>query len=295
MIRTLVWQLSAYSAALTVLAAATPAVNNELPLAAALGATASSPEVEPLAGAVERVLRAELDRLNVVNTAGTPALSLAELQLAVGCVGETPACLSAIAKQLEVELLLLTRLDRSGVETVLTVTLYDQRKPEAVKSGVRRGSGEKSDAVLLESIDGLLRELFGLPPPPPKPVAEVREKKVSVPALVVGGIGGVALVTGGIFGGLFLSAESDANRAPLGNRAEVDRVIEIRDTADGRGTTAVTCFAIGGAALVAAAVLYFFPGGGSGGEQRAEDPTLALGPFFTGPISSHGGDHGGSR
>jgi hypothetical protein len=282
MIRSLVWQFFA-SAALTLCTAAGPAVTTDLPRAAALGATASTPEVEPLAGAVERVLRAELDRLNVVNTAGTPALELAELQLAVGCVGETPSCLTSIAKQLEVELLLLTRLDRSGDETVMTVSMFDLRKPETVKSGVRRASGGRVDSMLLEQVDGLLRELFGLPPPPPKKVAEVEDDRpVPLPVIVVGGIGGVALLTGGVFGGMFLSAESNYASKSINTRADVDAAHQLREDANTRGTTAVTCFAIGGAALVAAAVLYFFP---SKREEQTEDPTLAAGPFFTGPLA----------
>lgn len=273
---------SALAAVLTALAA--PASAEELPRAAALPATASVRDVEPLAGAIDRVLRADLDRLQVVNTAGTPALALAELQLAVGCVGETPACLAAVAQQLEVDILILTSLDRAGDETVLTVSIFDKRKDQNIRRGVRRASGGKTESELLASIDGLLRELFGLPPAPVKPIAEIapKEKTLPMPALIVGGAGGVALIAGGIFGAMSNGTESDFVNAPKNTRADVDAAIAIRDRAESQATTGNVLIGVGVAAIVAGAVLYFFPSAEKAHEE--EIPTLAAGPFFNGPI-----------
>jgi hypothetical protein len=264
---------------------ALPALAAPLPRAAALPATAAGPELEPLAGALDRVLRAELDQLKVVDTAGTPALALGELQLAVGCVGETPACLAAVAKQLEVEILVLTNLDRAGDQTVLTIAVFDLKK-STIKRGVRRGSGAKAEADLLGGVDPLLRELFGLPAALPRPVAKIDPnagKELPLPALVVGGIGGVALLTGGIFGAMSSSTENAYAEAPVNSKAEIDAAIELRDRASSQATTANVLFALGGAAIVTGAILLFFPQKKSSAE---EDPTLASRSFFNDPFGS---------
>lgn len=281
---------SAFAAALTALSGA-PQPAEELPRAAALAATASSTEVERLAGAVDRVLRANLDKLHVVNTAGTPALALAELQLAVGCVGETPSCLTSVAKQLEVDILVLTALDRAGTETVLTVTKFDSRKEGSLKRTVRRASGEKTDSELLAATDNMLRELFGLPAMPDKPVVIIEPEPVErrvlpLPALIVGGVGAVAVVTGIVFAGLGTATENDYAAAPYSNTFEVDQALRLEDRANAQYTTSAVFLAIGGAALATGAILLFFPSNKRGAESSYEPPLAFTPSFLDGPFGS---------
>lgn len=281
---------SAFAAALTATMGA-PAPAGELPRAAALPATASSREVEPLAGALDRVLRADLDKLHVVNTAGTPALALSELQLAVGCVGETPACLTAVAKQLEVEILLLTALDRAGTETVLTVTKFDARKEGSLKRTVRRSSGEKADSELLAAADNMLRELFGLPAMPDKPVIDlepepVERRPLPLPALIVGGVGAVAVVTGIVFAGLGTATENDYAAAPYSNELEVEQALKLEDRANAHYTKSAVFLAIGSAALVTGAVLLFFPSSKRSSAESHEPPLAFTPSFIEGPFGS---------
>src|SRR5687768_9130656 len=87
------------------------AAAQELPTAAVLEAQASSSVEEGTSGAVDRMVRARLDRLNVVRTTSGVSLDLSEVQLALGCAGETAECLAPVADELDARLLLIPHLD----------------------------------------------------------------------------------------------------------------------------------------------------------------------------------------
>ncbi len=121
-------------------------------------------------GAVDRMIRARLDGLDVVRTASGVALDLSEVQLALGCVGETPECLGPVANELNVQVLLIPHLDEADGELILTIARFD-REAGTIERVVRQASGEQARTQLLDAIEGQLRELFGLPPPvEPPPV-----------------------------------------------------------------------------------------------------------------------------
>jgi hypothetical protein len=119
---------------------------------------------EGTGGAVDRMVRARLDGLNVVRTSSGVALDLSEVQLALGCVGETVECLGPVADELSVRLLLIPHLDRTDEELMLTIALFN-RQDGTLHRAIRRASGPNARTDLLDAVEGLLRELFGLPPP----------------------------------------------------------------------------------------------------------------------------------
>lgn len=246
----------------------------DTPLTAVLSASISDDSLRSTGGAIERVIRARIEPLGVVRVAGTPALGLNDLQLAVGCMGETNECLTAVAGQLEVDALLLPAVDRAGSETVVSVTFFDRRNGQS-RRAVRRAEQE---ADLLESVEGLLRELFGLPPAPvepdpgtgpgPRPVRGGGGGGISLPGLIVAGVGVLAVGGGVVFGLMAQSSEDEYATAPTMTPAEIDAAIEIRDRAETQALLANIFFAAGGALVLGGAALILL-----GGDDEAESGT----------------------
>lgn len=258
-----------------------------------------------LSGAVERVLRAELDDLEVVDVAGTPALDLEDLQLAVGCVGETADCLTAVTEQLEVEALVLSTVDRAGDAKVLTVTFFDARRGER-DSVVRRVEGRGADNRLLEGIDAQLRELFGLPAPaepegaapldPPGAEADEVDGE-GLPALpfVLAGVGVAALAAGGTLGVLGNANGDDYAALEVRNSVDAEEASDLYTKADRQAKAAYGLFAAGGALVVSGVVLFFVMRGPDDEEEPPSDVTVvpSLGP--TGGGLSVAGRFGGEN
>lgn len=198
-------------------AAASFAAAQDRPSAAVLETEASGFDAETT-GAVDRMIRARLDGLEVVRTSSGVALDLSEVQLALGCVGETPDCLAPVASELSVQLLLIPHLDETGGQLQLTIALYDDRD-RTIRRVLRQASGERARTDLLDAVDGQLRELFGLPPavePPPGGgggggggSGAPTGPSLSAGPFVVMGIGVAALAVGIGLGVAALDAESE--------------------------------------------------------------------------------------
>lgn len=250
------------------------------PRAAILSPTVSTGAPPGLGGEVERALRADLDALEIVDTIGTPRLSAAELQIAVGCVGETAACLRAVAQELEVEVLVSSRIDRAGDELVLGAAMFDARAQGEPRREVRRARGPRAEAELLDSIDGLVRELFGLPAasvargPQAAPaggaeaitspaVAPAHGRGPSWVAISAGGLAVALLGAGGIVGLVANGSRNEYARAPAIDRSAVDRAIGIFDRAEGQATAANVLFLAGAVGAAAAVILFIAQGSGS--------------------------------
>ncbi|RZO65129.1 MAG: hypothetical protein EVA89_02725, partial [Sandaracinaceae bacterium] len=82
----------------------------DMPAAAVLETQVAGGVDAGTGGAVDRLIRAELDGLGTVRTSSGVALDLGEVQLALGCVGETPECLGPVAAELSVALLVIPHL-----------------------------------------------------------------------------------------------------------------------------------------------------------------------------------------
>lgn len=260
----------------------------EAPTAAQLQVRVSDPGLASYGGAVERVLRSKLDELGPVRMSGTPALALDDLQLMVGCLGETTECLNAIAEQLSVEVMIMASVDLVDDERVLTVTRFDRRDASS-RAATRRVTAREREH-LVASLDGIVRELFDLPPAPevapdldlvasPSRAAPPREGTL-LPGLLVAGVG-VAALGAGLGVGLAANAAGDEYRdAPTRSEAEVDAALALRTRASRRATTANALFVTGGVLTAAGVVLAIVLGRDPSDDRVRVD--AAFGPGFAG-------------
>lgn len=249
---------------------------------ASLLATAASPGVgEGLSGAVDRLLRSRIDRLGVLNVQGSVALDIAEVQLALGCVGETAECLSPVAEQVGVEVLILPNLDRAAEEVVLSIGRFDARDGQ-LRRVVRRVRGEQAETELLDSIEGALRELFDLPMPEedsialdeiePPPVTPPPGPDLTLPAVTLGA--GAAVLGAAIVTGVLFQAEADAYALPPETEADVAERQEHRRSADDLAL-ATNVLAIAGGVIAGAGAVWLLVellGGSAGAEQARVTP-----------------------
>lgn len=239
--------------------------------------TLGQPDLAGLAGAVERVLRQQIDAVPEVDSAATPSLDLEGLQLAVGCVADNDDCLRAVAAQLKVEVVVAPQLDRAGDDLVLSVLQFRGDRTPARRQVVRRAHGSSSESQLLTEIPGIVDELYdrAAPPtyhPPPAMVEAPAPPVVAPwwPWAVLGG-GGALVVTGLVVGAIASGTESDYAAAPTDTEAQVDQALELRERAEGQATGA-NVLLVAGLALAAAggaAIYWTWP--------VEVTPTVALG------------------
>lgn len=237
---------------LLIFAAPAAAQEAELPAAAVLETHASASVPEGTSGAVDRMIRARLDGLSIVRTSSGVALDLSEVQLALGCVGETAECLTPVANELSVRLLLIPSLDSTDGELMLTITVFD-RENATLRRALRQASGENARTQLLDAIDGQLRELFGLPPPP-EVETPVPSNDPSPFPFVVMGVGVATIGIGGAMAALFVDAQSRYEMQMPRTRAEVDEANAIYAEAEAYAIAADVLFAAGGAIAIAGLV-----------------------------------------
>ncbi len=272
---------------LATLVASRVAAQEELPSAAVLETQAGSGVPEGTGGALDRMVRARLDQLDVVRTSSGVSLDLSEVQLALGCVGETVECLGPVAQELDVRLLLIPHLDQTDGELMLTIALFD-RQEGTVERALRRASGENARTDLLDSVEGLLRELFGLPPPAEgAPRDGERGGRggsrtgaggggLSPWSFVVMGVGVAALGTGIGFGVAF--QEQDERWQDLmtpASEEEADVALKVAARADRYAIAANVLFAAGGV-LIGAGLIWMIVELTSGGGGSSETALLPL-------------------
>ncbi len=218
--------------------------------------TLGQPDLAGLAGAVERVLRQQIDAVPEVDSAATPSLDLEGLQLAVGCVADNDDCLRAVAAQLKVQVVVAAQLDRAGDNLVLSVLQFRGDRSPARRQVVRRTEGRSNESQLLTEIPGIVDELYDRAAPPtyqPRVGVEGPAPPVAAPwwPWAVLGSGGALVVSGLVLGAIASGTESDYAAAPTETEVQVDRALELRDRADGQATGANVLLVAG--LLVAAA------------------------------------------
>jgi hypothetical protein len=267
----------------------------DTPLHLALFKTASDqPELKQLAAAVDPLLHSELGQLAGVEVVALPALDLPGLQLAVDCVGETPACLSSAATQAQAEGLVAPALTKTDSAVVLSLLLYDPRKTAPIQAVTRRFSGSRTDQQVLDVVPALVRELFDVAPAAPPPSAAepgpsplpsepppVAADKPSLILPIVLGASGAVLIGAGVGLGLAAKSTEDAYAA-----RHVTNVAQAK-SADDKFSSASTCaalsnvgFALGGAALIAGVIVFVVKRHGGDDEpppERAHGPRLEAG------------------
>ncbi|MGE0791226.1 MAG: hypothetical protein AB7S26_36470 [Sandaracinaceae bacterium] len=264
-----------------------------------------------IAASMQRILRTRIEALGVAQLDATPALGLSDLGLAVGCVGRSAQCFDGIAAQLQVEVLVWLELERSGQVVALALRSYT-RGEEDIREASRRFEGADADAEALDEIDGLVRQLFGLPPPSPDEVAEGDEAHDAPPArpaprtaerddgLAIGlpvgllGAGVLTLGAGFIVGAVSQSSNDEYARVTVTSPADVDRALSIHDRAATEATVANVLF-VGSGVLLAAGITALIIGLAMDGGE--EEPAVALAPVL-GPTTlglSAFGRFGGAR
>ncbi len=241
------------------------------------------------AGAYDRLLRERMQSLEAARIEAGVELDLEQVQLALGCMGETAQCLGAVASELHVDLVISPSLAEVDGEWMAAATLFDARTNE-VRRAVRRGP---SAASLLGSAESLLRELFGLPPAatgshdagegtgsaaPPAP-------GVSPAPIVLIAVGGAALIAGAISAGLGAAdAGAYTSAAPM-TSAEVDRAEATLSRAQTEYLVGDILLA-GGAALAIGGVVWLLAAGREDGSSLALVPSV--GPTTAGLAVSGG-------
>lgn len=270
---------------LTALFASAPSIlfAQDLPAAAVLETEASGVAAET-AGAVDRMIRARLDGLGVVRTSSGVALDLAEVQLALGCVGETPECLAPVANELSVQLLLIPHLDEADGRLILTIARFD-RERGTIDRVVRQTSGERARTELLDAIEGQLRELFGLPPPTEAPPDDTPRPRPPPPSsgpsagpFVVMGVGVAALAVGIGLGVAALGAQDEYAALPEPqSRAEAADAAAVYSRWESLAIGADVLFVVGGVAAAGGLAWLLAEVLGSSGGETAVAPLLGPG------------------
>lgn len=263
-----------------------------LPTAAQVQLRVGDPSLQSLGAALQRLVRSELEGLGTVRMSGTPALPLEDLQLMIGCLGETDECFAAMATQLEVDVVVLPSLDRVGDDRVLTVVAFDRRDNR--RRSARRAHPD--DEALAGSVRSLLRELYELPPEPepePLPPAEPREPEPVetpsrgpgiVPGVVIGAVGLAALGAAIGVGLASGRAEDDYREASVRTVEEVDAALARRSDAARLGTTATALYVAGGALTIAGVVLAVLFGRETEDDARALRLVPQVGPSSIGLV-----------
>lgn len=222
---------------------------------------ASVSDLRDLAEATGRLIRVEVDRVGLVRTEGTPALYLDDLQMALGCLGETPHCLGVVAAELNVQTLVYASLERAGSRLSLTLVYFDGTESHLATRSV---SAPAPDNTLLETVEPLVREVFGLPPLPPAAVTRVavpahdvgrQSRGLRAGAFVAAGVAAAAVGASAFFLHDHQRAERRYRDAPAETTAQVNDALRSRSRAESSGRAGMTMVGLAGAASVSAVVL----------------------------------------
>lgn len=274
---------------------ASPAVAQERPTAAILQTQRSAGVDEGTGGSFDRMLRQTIDELEVATVNNAVVLDLEQVQIALGCLGETVQCLAAVTTELDVQILVVPSIDRAGEELVASVMVFDAGD-QSQRRASRHGA---TQAELLEEVDPMLRELFGLPPPAPGERTERLRRPPPGPSMsplpfVVMGAGVAALVAGGVLGAMHESDETAYREAFPGGPTtpqEVDSVLALRSQAETEGYAAMGLF-VGGGVLVAGGLIWLLAAGNEDGSSPVA--VLPYGGVEGGGVVLTGSFEGGS-
>jgi hypothetical protein len=230
-------------------------------------------------GSLDSVISASLGKLDVVKVAARPGMDLSAVQLAIDCVGETPPCLRAVAKQTQAQILIAPSLQTAQSELVLTILRFDVDTGQS-RRALHRQPGTTVTSETLDRVPGMLRELFDVPEPKPQPSPSASESKtteqqpseletvppyieppqepaarpVPIGPILLGGAG-VLVVGGGLIAGAVKSSTQDKyNSLRLTSMSDVDELIDLGDQAKTQATIANVMFAVGGAMAVAGGI-----------------------------------------
>jgi hypothetical protein len=231
-------------------------------------------------GSLDSVISASLEKLDVVKVAARPGMDLSAVQLAIDCVGETPPCLRAVAKQTQAQVLIAPSLQTAQSELVLTILRFDVDSGQS-RRALHRQPGTTVTSETLDRVPGMLRELFDVPEPAPQPSTSASESKTTEPQpseletvpppfieppqeprvrsvpvgpILLGGAG-VLVIGGGLISGAIMSSTQDEyNSGKPATMSDVTELMDLSDQAKTQATIANVMFAVGGAMAVAGGI-----------------------------------------
>lgn len=238
-----------------------------------------------LADAVDQALLRDLAELASIDHPTVSPVSYEAVQLAVGCEGESPDCLSSIAQTLQTDTVMVRRLEVDALGATTLELIYfevgGQREVASAQASVPAGS----QAEITATTPRLVRELFGLSEPPaaapvaPVPLATQPAETApetsnaepqdaehrDVPRDDAGSVGPwtwvmlisgtVVLGTGIILGVTAASSFEDLKQTNPRTRADAEGVHRDFEPIEARATVANILMPVGGAALALGAVL----------------------------------------
>jgi len=272
------WVVRCVLAALTSLAAAAPARAQPSPVpTASILRTSLTGALDPgLGEAIDRLLRSELDAAGELHITGSVALDLRDVQLALGCIGETDSCLDAAAEEIGVDALVLPSVVQTGAETVLSLAVFDRHATPKMRRVTARVGGADASTGTLEAVSGLLAQLFpgahfgrargggrtavaGRSDRAPDDEGGAAGRRAHASAglrpwpFVVAGVGGVLVGTAVAFGIASSAAQDDYAGAPTTTPSEIDAALAHLDTARTDATVSNVLFVAGGVAVLGGA------------------------------------------
>jgi hypothetical protein len=241
----------------------------ELPKAALLstaGAAASGRD-----GVLDSVVQTALEKLGVVSVTARPGMDLGAIELAIDCVGETPACLRAVASQSEVQIVIAPALQRGGQELVLTLLYFDAAGEGELRRVTHRQNGSELAPETLDAVPDLLATLFRrtnptaeaapasepAPEPARAPSADANSSAgsaVPIAPLLLGGAGVVVLGSGLVVGLIAKGTQSDYGKLPVNDGAQAKIASDKLSSGRSQALISNVLLGVGAAALVAGGV-----------------------------------------
>lgn len=250
----------------------------------ALAVNATRAEANELADAMGAALAEEL----VVDVlAGTEAARRLPPQgLPDECVAQ-PDCIADVAQRLAADQLLLLVVVRVGDELQVDATWVDvESGKSASRSAIMLAPGDDPRAVFAERATQLLpgvTERADAPAPPgpsttlnfnaaPKVTVIQEPRRITTGAWIAGGVAGVALVGGTVFGLSAMGKRGEAEDACPDGCAPGDPDYGLLDEVEDRALAADLLFGVAVGAGITAAVLYLT----SGGERTVTEPAVGV-------------------
>ncbi len=270
--------------------AAPAAAAPELPKAALLATQGASEGQGD--GALDSVIQAALGKLGVVDVSARPGMDLGAIQLAIDCVGATPACLRAVANQSGVQILIAPAIERTGQELVLTLLYFDAAGDGEQRRVVHRQQGSTLEPETLDAVPGMLRELFRVaapaqpapaaaqPPPESQPApAPAKRGPALLGPLIVGGAGVAVIGAGLVAGAIMKGTQNDYAKLPVTNKAQAQTASDKLGSGRSQALVANVLLGVGAAAVVAGGIWLVLELGHHGHRQETP-PQTALAPLL---------------
>lgn len=109
---------------------------------------------------LSRLVRSEAEARPELHVTSAPELTLQDIQFIVGCHDTSARCLHAIRRELRVEVLVLSRLARSGERVLLEVQAFDA---DGARTEHARADGPAAEVQLMEVARETLQRLLNVP------------------------------------------------------------------------------------------------------------------------------------